>query len=232
MISSALVHLHALLTLLVFYSIALFPPLSSLFFFFNDPAPTEIYTLSLHDALPISLLPAIAVVSPGTGWGTMANDFPERRARMFPRLSAEQIERLSKCGERRRVARGTILFDQGDTSRNFHVVISGEMEIVHPVDGREERITVHAPGQFTGESSLLTGRPALVRGRMREDGELLEVTPAALRRGVQSDSELSQILLRAFILRRVALIANDRGDAVLIGSSHSAATLKSATPPP
>src|SRR5437764_13143498 len=25
------------------------------FFFFNDPAPTEIYTLSLHDALPISL---------------------------------------------------------------------------------------------------------------------------------------------------------------------------------
>src|SRR3989449_10019712 len=109
MISSALVHLHALLTLLVFYSIALFPPLSSLFFFFNDPAPTEIYTLSLHDALPISLLPAIAVVSPGTGWGTMANDFPERRAQMFPRLSAEQIERLSKCGERRRVARGTIL---------------------------------------------------------------------------------------------------------------------------
>jgi len=162
----------------------------------------------------------------------MANDFPERRAQMFPRLSAEQIERLSKCGERRRVARGTILFDQGDTSRNFHVVISGEMEIVHPVDGREERITVHAPGQFTGESSLLTGRPALVRGRMREDGELLEVTPDALRRVVQSDSELSEILLRAFILRRVALIANDRGDAVLIGSSHSAATLKSATPPP
>src|SRR5438874_9020364 len=27
--------------------------LSSLFFFFNDTAPTEIYTLSLHDALPI-----------------------------------------------------------------------------------------------------------------------------------------------------------------------------------
>jgi len=43
----------------------------------------------------------------------MANDFAERRAQMFPRLSAEQIERLSKCGERRRVARGTILFDQG-----------------------------------------------------------------------------------------------------------------------
>src|SRR5947199_647678 len=27
----------------------------SSFFFFNDPPPTEIYTLSLHDALPISV---------------------------------------------------------------------------------------------------------------------------------------------------------------------------------
>ena len=69
----------------------------------------------------------------------MANDFAERRAQMFPRLSAEQIERLSKCGKRRRVARGTILFDQGDTSRNCHVVISGEMEVVHLVDGRRSR---------------------------------------------------------------------------------------------
>src|SRR5256885_663310 len=30
------------------------PPLTSSFFFFNDTATTEIYTLSLHDALPIS----------------------------------------------------------------------------------------------------------------------------------------------------------------------------------
>jgi thioredoxin reductase (NADPH) len=156
----------------------------------------------------------------------MAEDF-ERRDQMFPRLSAEQIERLSKCGERRRIARGTVLFDQGDTSRNFHVVISGEIEVVHLVDGREEPITVlHAPGQFTGESSILTGRRPLVRGRMREDGELLEMTPDALRKVVQSDSELSEIFLRAFILRRVALIANHQGDAVLIGSCHSVATLR------
>ena len=98
------------------------------------------------------------------------------------------------------------------------------MEIVHLVDGREEPTTVHAPGEFTGESSILTGRRTLVRGRMREDGELLEVTPDALRRVVQSDSELGEILLRVFILRRVALIADHRGDAVMIGSSHSAAT--------
>src|SRR5205085_9782202 len=32
-------------------------PLISPFFFFNDTATTEIYTLSLHDALPISVVP-------------------------------------------------------------------------------------------------------------------------------------------------------------------------------
>src|SRR6266404_1390006 len=160
------------------------------------------------------------------GGNTMANDFAERREQMFPRLSAEQIERLSRCGERRHVSRGTILFDQGDTLRNFHVIISGEMEVVHPVDGREEPITVHSPGEFTGETTMLTGRRTLVRGRMREDGELLVMTPDALRKVVQSDAELSEIFLRAFILRRVALIANSGGDAILIGSSHSAATLR------
>src|SRR5258708_15914112 len=36
------------------YSCFLCTLLSSFFFFFNDTATTEIYTLSLHDALPIS----------------------------------------------------------------------------------------------------------------------------------------------------------------------------------
>ena len=73
---------------------------------------------------------------------------------------------------------------------------------------------------------MLSGRRSLVRGRMREDGELLVMTPEMLRNIVQSDAELSEILMRAFILRRVALISEGRGDAVLIGSVHSAGTLR------
>src|SRR5258708_18598011 len=38
----------------------MYRPLTSLFFFFNDTATTEIYTLSLHDALPIFLRDALA----------------------------------------------------------------------------------------------------------------------------------------------------------------------------
>src|SRR5207248_4742375 len=44
------------LRILVTYYLYLYSPLTSFFFFFfNDTAPTEIYTLSLHDALPISM---------------------------------------------------------------------------------------------------------------------------------------------------------------------------------
>src|SRR3954470_23582718 len=158
--------------------------------------------------------------------GNMAEVQADRREQMFPRLSPEQIQRLSRLGERRSVSRGTVLFDQGDATRSFHVLISGAMEIVQPVDGREEPITIHRPGEFTGETTMLTGRRSLVRGRMTEDGELLVMTPEALRKVVQTDSELSELFLRAFILRRVALIAASIGDAVLIGSAHSSATLR------
>src|ERR671925_649870 len=132
----------------------------------------------------------------------MANPNPylQRREQMFPRLTPQQLARLSAMGERRHFARGTIIFDQGDATRDFLVVLSGELEIVQPVDGREEPITVHVPGEFTGETNMLSGRRSLVRGRMREDGELLVMTPETLRNIVQSDAELSEILMRAFIL--------------------------------
>src|SRR5437763_16991526 len=51
------------MTFLLIYSMPI--PLFSTLFFFNDPAPTEIYTLSLHDALPI-LTALAAKLAPST----------------------------------------------------------------------------------------------------------------------------------------------------------------------
>jgi thioredoxin reductase (NADPH) len=145
---------------------------------------------------------------------------------MFPTLSAAQLERLARLGHCRRVEKGELLFDQGSATPEFFVVVSGEMEIVQPADGREVPITVHHPGEFTGEVNMLSGRRSLVRARMSAAGEVLVITPEVLRRLVQSDTELSEIFMRAFILRRVALIAGAKGDTVLIGSAHSAGTLR------
>src|SRR5256885_12092030 len=63
----------------------------SIFFFFNDTATTEIYTLSLHDALPISVGAThgggplgrmhAAGGAPGRRWRALCGDRPRRRAR-------------------------------------------------------------------------------------------------------------------------------------------------------
>jgi thioredoxin reductase (NADPH) len=87
-------------------------------------------------------------------------------------------------------------------------------------------IVVHMPGQFSGEMSTLRGAASVVRARVREEGEVLAIDSEHLRAIVQTDAELSEILMRAFILRRVGLIASRSGDVILIGSSHSAGTLR------
>src|SRR5215470_4978732 len=146
---------------------------------------------------------------------------PERRAQMFPKLDAAQLARLARFGKRRPVSAGEILFDQGATNNSIFVVLSGALEIVRPVDSVEQLISVLPAGEFTGEISSLVGRRALVRCRVREAGELLEISQEALRKLVQTDPDLSDVFLRAYVLRRVELIAQNAGDTVLIGSSHS-----------
>src|SRR5437762_1183455 len=148
----------------------------------------------------------------------------ERHEQMFPRLSPAQIARVSAHGTRRFAERGEILIDQGEPTRRFFLVLSGKIEILRPSGG--ELIVVHEAGQFAGDVHMLSGRNSVVRARMAEAGEIIEVDREDLRSLVQTDAELSEILMRAFILRRVELIARGLGDVVLIGSAHCAGTLR------
>jgi thioredoxin reductase (NADPH) len=108
----------------------------------------------------------------------------------------------------------------------FFVVITGEIEIVRPFGAHETLITIHGDGEFTGDVNMLSSRRSLVRARASKQSELIEIDHKDLRRLVQTDAELSDILMRALILRRVEVIAAGVGDIVLIGSTHSAGTLR------
>src|SRR6266446_860368 len=144
----------------------------------------------------------------------------------FPTLTAAQIARLRHGGKLRKVEPGEILFRPNDTYVPFFVLLSGAMEIVQPgVDG-ERPITTHSAGAFTGEISMISGQRCLVLGRVTEAGEFLEVTPDGLREVVARDAELSEILMRAFILRRLALINKGLGNVIMLGSRHCANTLR------
>jgi thioredoxin reductase (NADPH) len=156
----------------------------------------------------------------------MSDIVAERRHQVFPKLNDAQLQRIAHYGEQRHVPAGEVLYDQGTSALGIHVVLRGALEIVRPGIVGDELITVQRPGEFTGEANVLAGRRALVRARMVEDGDVLVIGPQGLRRLIQEDPEVSEVLMRAFILRRVALIADGLGDATLIGSAHSAGTLR------
>jgi thioredoxin reductase (NADPH) len=149
-----------------------------------------------------------------------------RIEKIFPKLTPAQIGRISAHGRTRSVQPGDVLIEQGDSSVPFFVVITGEVEIVRPFGTHETLITIHTDGEFTGEVNMLSGRRSLVRVRATKPGEVIELDHQDLLALVQTDAELSDILMRAFILRRVELIAAGVGDLILIGSVHSAGTLR------
>jgi thioredoxin reductase (NADPH) len=150
-------------------------------------------------------------------------EFPDG---MFPKLDDAQIARLMPLGQERLVAAGEIIFDQGDTEHGVFVVLEGSIELVSVTNGQEAILAVHGVGKFTGEVSHLSGRRALVRCRAGLASRLLEISRANLQRIMQDDAALGEVFLRAFIMRRVYLISHQVGDAVLIGSSNSADTLR------
>ena len=150
----------------------------------------------------------------------------DRAAQMFPRLTPEQVARVASIGHRQDVRAGELLFEVGDQKTSFFVLLEGEVQIVRPIGDREEPVAVYHSGEFTGEINMLSARRSLTRARVARDGSVIAVDRDDLRALVQRDPELSEILMRAFILRRVALVAEDNNDLVLLGSSHSGSTTR------
>jgi thioredoxin reductase (NADPH) len=149
----------------------------------------------------------------------------DARTQMFPTLTQAQIQRVRTHGKVRKVQTGDVLFKPGDANVPLFVMISGQMEIIQPSLLGDRPITAHGPAEFTGEVSMISGQRCLVLGRVTESGEFLEVSTEQLRTLIAQDAELSEILMRAFILRRVALVSQNLGNVILLGSRHSAETL-------
>jgi thioredoxin reductase (NADPH) len=129
--------------------------------------------------------------------------------------------RVAAHGRRRRVGKGEVLLEMGESGRIF-VVAAGSVETVRVVGDVEELIVTHGVGSFTGEIAeiaVLSGRRGLARNRAREAGEVIEVDHHELMALVQTDSELGDIFMRAFILRRVAMIG--RGVATWCSSARA-----------
>jgi thioredoxin reductase (NADPH) len=139
----------------------------------------------------------------------------------FPKLSAEQIDALRSRGRVRHVNEGEVLIREGDRDYDFFVVLSGAIEIVEHSGGEPHTVAVHEPGEFTGDVDMLTGRGALVTGRTQRSGEVLQLDPQELRRMIGELPEISEMLLKAFLMRRTLLLSDGFTGLRIIGSRFS-----------
>jgi len=149
-----------------------------------------------------------------------------RRHQIFPTLNQAQFEVISHYGERRQIAAGTVLYRQGQRHVPMYVLLSGTLEVSRSSALGSHVLATQGAGMFTGEVGTLAGRAAAATSRALSDCEVLVIEEEALRMLVVAEAELSETIMRAYILRRVAFMADQHGAVILLGSQLSSDTLR------
>lgn len=143
----------------------------------------------------------------------------DRRHQVFPELSTEQVERMRAFAEPRSYADGDLLFEAGATGAGLFVILEGEVAVTRRDGlGGDVPVVTQGAGQFLAEVGQLSGKPAFVDGRAVGPVEALLLSPEALRRLLVADAELSELIMRALILRRVQLLAEGAGGPAIVGA--------------
>lgn len=145
-----------------------------------------------------------------------------REAQIFPRLDDDTIGRMLPYGIIEEPAAGTILFARGDRTADFFVVLRGAVELIDTEDSDTHAFRRYDAGQFSGELHLFNDRALLITGRAADATRLLRIDRASFRRMASTEADIGEMIMRAFILRRVELIATGQGGVTIVGSAHAA----------
>ena len=145
-----------------------------------------------------------------------------REAQIFPRLDATTIGRLMPYGDIETPVTGTALFERGTRAADFFVVLDGAIELSEQNGaGAPETFRCYRAGEFTGELHLFNDRALLVTGRATKGTRVLRIRRPEFRRMVSTEADIGEIIMRAFILRRVELIALGQGGVTVVGQAHA-----------
>jgi thioredoxin reductase (NADPH) len=177
--------------------------------------------------MPFAHLRYIVPGADGSAAGLDPSDPYARQAQTFPRLDAERMARVAAYGTEEQLPANTIVFARGDRSVDFFLVLDGAIEVFDLDEHGEPHVfVVHRAGEFTGELDLFNDREVLVTGRTAEPTRVVRIARADFRRMVSSEPDIGEIVMRAFILRRVGLIRHGQGGVVIVGPGHDADTLR------
>jgi len=146
---------------------------------------------------------------------------------MFPRLDPADIDRMRRFGEQRHYGEGEMIVRAGELSPGVCVVLAGAIEIVRHDEGdRAVPMVTHLPGAFMGELANLSGRPALTDAFARKAACVVVIPPDRLRALLIAEADLGERIMRALILRRVALLETGAGGPVIVGPPDNGDVLR------
>jgi thioredoxin reductase (NADPH) len=145
----------------------------------------------------------------------------------FPALTAQEIDRLRRYGSSRKYSDGEKLFEAGKISPGMFVVLKGVVALTQRDGlGHLTPVAEQGEGQFLADVGQLSTRATLVDGTAEGDVETLLIPTEGLRSLLVTEAELGERIMRALILRRVALLQGGAAGAVLIGSAGSADVIR------
>lgn len=138
----------------------------------------------------------------------------------FPKLSSAQIEILKDYGTEVAWKKGAVIIPQGTKNYDFFVVLEGCIEILD--SGKAgELIAAHKPGEFSGDTDILSNRAAVFQARAGKDSRGIQIANSRLREVIGKYPDINDKLLQAFFLRRSQLLQERKGGIRLIGSRYS-----------
>ncbi|WP_051975098.1 FAD-dependent oxidoreductase [Cupriavidus necator] len=151
----------------------------------------------------------------------------DRWNQRFPVLTSEQIARMGRYGSARSFPAGHVLFRQGDRNIPTYVVLSGSLAVERGNAVDSHSLGTRGPGMFTGDIGSLVGRAAVATVCVETDAELLVIEPEGMRTLVIAEADLSEIIIRSFILRRVSFMEDETsGGVVVVASKQTAGALR------
>jgi thioredoxin reductase (NADPH) len=144
-----------------------------------------------------------------------------RHDQLYPVLDAAQVESAKRfaSGPVRNFTPDEVIFEAGERHVPAWLVLKGSIDVVGRDSlNHEWAITTHGPGQFSGDVSQLAGAGMLATGRAGSQGcTALPFDAAHVRALMVGSADVGEIVMRAFILRRVRLIEDGGVGSVLVG---------------
>ena len=151
----------------------------------------------------------------------------QRRDQVFAKLDPMEIERVRRFGDVRSFAPGERVVTAGEVAPGLIVVLSGSVLVTeHDQFGVHKKIFTHTPGSFMGELAQLAGRPSLVDAAAEQPVVALVILPERLRALMIAEAELGERIMRALILRRIAILQSGTGGPIILGRANNGDVLR------